>query len=371
MFFEAAGAETVHAYSHLVTLDAIGTTLENLRAATRRETSEIEQMYPRMIAEAEADSTPRAAASFRLALERERYHQQMFRRALATWQDRGMPADVVPVFSAPRDQQGNEKHTTLQGSGNPASTGARVDRTTAKRGLPEMESERERIARLANIREVIFGGQDGLISITTLVAGIATTTLQTVVVLVAGTLAAIAGALSMAVGAYLALRAQRQFYEAEMANEAREVAEKPGEEMAELLAALIGHGMPRRDAIEVVRRVAGYPKLLTELLSTFELGLPPHSLSSPVRDALVIGIAFLAGAVIPLFPFLVLEVHPGLMVTILLAPLALFTLGAMKARLSGGRLLVSGLEVMLAGGAVGVFGYLLGRLVSAVFGISI
>jgi len=43
----------------------------------------------------------------------------------------------------------------------------------------------------------------------------------------------------------------------------------------------------------------------------------------------------------------------------------------MKARLSGGRLLVSGLEVMLAGGAVGVFGYLLGRLVSAVFGISI
>jgi len=44
-FFEAAGAETVHAYSHLVTLDAIGTTLENLRAATRRETSEIEQMY--------------------------------------------------------------------------------------------------------------------------------------------------------------------------------------------------------------------------------------------------------------------------------------------------------------------------------------
>ena len=65
------------------------------------------------------------------------------------------------------------------------------------------------------------------------------------VVLVARALAAIAGALSMTVGAYLASRAQRQFYEAEVTNEAPEVVEKPGEETAELLAALMGHGMPR------------------------------------------------------------------------------------------------------------------------------
>ena len=156
-----------------------------------------------------------------------------------------------------------------------------MDRATAKRGLREIEGERERIARLAGIREVVFGGQDGLISTTTLVAGIAATTTQNAVVLVAGTIAAIAGALSMTVGSYLASRAQRQLYESELANEQREVAEKPGEEMAELLAALIGRGMPRHDAIEVMRRIAAHPGLMLEMLGAFELGLVPGSLGSP------------------------------------------------------------------------------------------
>src|SRR5213593_2505784 len=102
LFFEAAGAETVHAYSHLLALDAIGTTAENLRRAAIGETSEIEQMYPRMIAEAEAEGAQRAAASFRLALERERHHQQMFRRALAALEEREARSqrDGAPEFSA-------------------------------------------------------------------------------------------------------------------------------------------------------------------------------------------------------------------------------------------------------------------------------
>src|SRR5712691_2770044 len=90
LFFEAAGAESVHAYSHLVALDAIGTTAENLRTAARGETDEIEQTYPRMIAEAEAEGDLRAVASFRLALERETHHQEMFRRALASLQEIGI-----------------------------------------------------------------------------------------------------------------------------------------------------------------------------------------------------------------------------------------------------------------------------------------
>src|SRR5262245_7529529 len=86
LFFEAAGAEAVHAYSHLAVLGAVSTTLENLRTATRGETSEIEQLYPRIIAEAEAEGNLQAVASFRFALERERYHQEVFRSALASLQ---------------------------------------------------------------------------------------------------------------------------------------------------------------------------------------------------------------------------------------------------------------------------------------------
>jgi VIT1/CCC1 family predicted Fe2+/Mn2+ transporter len=246
-----------------------------------------------------------------------------------------------------------------------------VDQATAKPGLKELEGERKRIARLAGIREVVFGGQDGLISTTTLVAGLVATTTQNAVVLVAGAIATVAGALSMGVGSYLASRAQRQLYEAELASERREIAEKPGEEMAELLVALTARGMPRRDAIDVARRIAEHPRLMLDLLGAFELGLIPESLGSPLRDAIVTALAFAAGSAIPLLPFLVLEVNTGLIAAMLLALGALFALGAMKARLSGRQLLVSGLEVVLLGGAAGVLGYALGRLVSALFGISI
>jgi VIT1/CCC1 family predicted Fe2+/Mn2+ transporter len=235
----------------------------------------------------------------------------------------------------------------------------------------EMEGERERISRLAGIREVVFGGQDGLISTTTLIAGIAATTSQNVVVLVAGAIAAVAGALSMAVGSYLASRAQRQLYEAELVSEQQEIAQKPGEETAELLAALVGRGMSRRDAIQVVRRMSAHPALMLDLLGVFELGLIPGGLGSPVRDALVTGSAFCAGSVIPLLPFFVLNVGPGLAVTMTLALLALFALGMVKARLSGRPQVMSGLEVVGLGGAAGLAGYGLGRMVSALFGISI
>src|SRR5882672_7276241 len=55
LFFEAAGAETVHAYSHLSAMNAIGSTAENLRFAAKGETDEIDRVYPHMIAEAEAE----------------------------------------------------------------------------------------------------------------------------------------------------------------------------------------------------------------------------------------------------------------------------------------------------------------------------
>jgi VIT1/CCC1 family predicted Fe2+/Mn2+ transporter len=246
-----------------------------------------------------------------------------------------------------------------------------VDRRAAKRGLGEIEGERERIARLAGIREIVFGGQDGLISTTALVAGLAATTSQPAVVLVAGAISAVAGAFSMAIGSYLSSRAQRQVYEAELAAERHEIEEKPGEEMAELLAALIGHGMPRRDAIEVMRRISVHPKLMLEMLGVFELGLTSESLSSPPRDALIMGAAFALGSIIPLAPFLLLSVKPGLIATMLLALVTLFALGAIKATFAGRSFIVSGLEMVALGGAAGVVGYGLGHLVSVLFGIHI
>ena len=389
LFFEAAGAETVHAYSHLLALNAIGSTEENLRTAAIGEADEIDRMYPRMIAEAEAENNHEAAASFRLALEREKHHQQMFRLALDSFKRRESATAPAPRILQPRlpdlppasekDEEAavakrapDSRDKSLSHDKSLAA-GAEIisDRAAAKDVLSGMHSERERISKLAGVREIVFGSQDGLISNTTLVAGIAATTSEHMVVVVAGGVASLAGSLSMAVGSYLSSRAERQLYESELAKEQLEIIEKPGEEVAELIAYFIGRGMSRRDAIEVSRRVVAHPGLMIDLLGSFELGLAPGSLGSPVRDALVMGAAFAAGSVIPILPFILFQVHPALVVTMLLALVTLFAIGAMKARLSGGKLVASGMEMVLLGGAAGLLGYGLGRIVSSVFGISI
>src|SRR5262250_3189778 len=99
LFFEAAGAETIHALNHLRTMRAIGTTRENLEHAATGEMLEIDVVLPQMIREAEQEGRADAAASFRLALERERHHRDMFRGALKHFD--ATPSVTSPVTSGP------------------------------------------------------------------------------------------------------------------------------------------------------------------------------------------------------------------------------------------------------------------------------
>lgn len=86
LFLEAAGAETIHGISHLRVAGGISTTLAHLDEAANGENDEIEEMYPRFIRQAEAEGRADAAASFRLALEREKHHRAMFRDALGSFE---------------------------------------------------------------------------------------------------------------------------------------------------------------------------------------------------------------------------------------------------------------------------------------------
>jgi rubrerythrin len=85
LFLEAAGAETIHGISHLRVAGGITSTLAHLDESANGEDDEIEEMYPRFIREAEVDGRPDAAASFRLALEREKHHRAMFKDAFGAF----------------------------------------------------------------------------------------------------------------------------------------------------------------------------------------------------------------------------------------------------------------------------------------------
>ena len=384
LFFEAAGAETIHALEHLRAMGAVGSTRENLVIAATGEMQEIDVILPRMIREADDDGRPDAAASFRLALERERHHRDMFRHALATF-DRAPapPAAAVASLATPAATSVAASLPPLPPVTMPApreapgvSTGAGVTAATMRRmdgraHMSELDTEPTRIERLASIREVVFGAQDGLVSTFAVVAGLAAAGVGAVVVLLGGAVSAVAGVLSMSIGTFLSSRAQRQLYEREVHRERREIRDHPGEEVAELIAALAARGMARTDAAEVARRIARHPEILLNALSIFELGLAPQRLGAPVRDALVMAVAFGAASIVPLLPFVVIQGLGALGVSAVLTLVALFCVGVLKARVAGVSAVRSGLEVAVLAAASGLISFGLGRLASVVLGVEL
>jgi len=363
LFFEAAGAETIHALNHLKTMGAIATTRENLERAATGEMEEIDVILPRMIRDAAEEGRPDAAASFRLALDRERHHRDMFREALATF-DRGAPA-AAPAPPRAAAAPPAPRPAAAAPAAAPAAPPGR------EHHMGELETEAGRVERLGSIREIVFGAQDGLVSTLAVVAGLAAAGVGHLVVLLGGAVSAVAGILSMSIGTYLSSRAQRQVYEAELAREGREIREHPGEEVAELIAALTARGLGRGDAVEVARRIARSHDLLLSTLAVFELGLAPQQLGRPARDAFVMGVAFAAASLVPLVPFVWPQALAALAVSGTLTLVALFLVGAVKGRVAHLSALRGGLEVVGLGAASALVSFALGRLAAQLFGIEV
>ena len=116
LFRAAAAAETVHAHNHLRALKAINATADNLKEAIAGETAEFREMYPGMIAAAQAEGHQEALRSFEFANEVEKTHAQLFQKALANLEKQervdvfvcsicghtveGEPPDQCPVCKA-------------------------------------------------------------------------------------------------------------------------------------------------------------------------------------------------------------------------------------------------------------------------------
>ncbi|MBF0422553.1 MAG: rubrerythrin family protein [Magnetococcales bacterium] len=83
LFRAVAEAETIHAHTHLGNMDGIGATLSNLKEAKAGEDYEITEMYPGMVATAEAEGEVRAATGMHHAMEVEKIHSELFKQAIA------------------------------------------------------------------------------------------------------------------------------------------------------------------------------------------------------------------------------------------------------------------------------------------------
>ena len=353
VFQEVAGAETIHGLNHLRVSGDIGTTLENLRTVTTGEAKEFSTIYPRMIQDALDEGRTDAAESFTLALERERHHLEVFTRALDLLEGQKplTPEHPAPIAKpAAEPDQDDVEVVNIAGSNLDAYVSAAM----------EIDRERWRVASLGRLREVVFGAQDGILSTLALVTSVAVAVDQTSIVLVAGLAGALAGMISMATGAYLGSRAEQDVQRVEIEREAAELETKPAEELAELTVIFQREGRSFAEAQHMANEIAQDKDLWLRTLVEKELGISPDNTTSPVKDALVMGLSFILAALVPIIPHMVLDGSTAIGVAVAVSLLGLFVLGVGKGRLVQRSPLFQGLEILGIGAVSAAIGFGLG-----------
>ena len=363
VFQEVAGAETIHGMNHLRVSGSLKTTSVNLRTVTEGESKEYSTMYPKMIQDALDEGRQDAADSFALAMDRERHHLEVFTNALDL-----LDAKIAAIEAA--GQQVVEAPDHIPDRGQVAAAGSplliETDGMTMAdyvSAATEIDRERWRVARLGRLREVVFGAQDGLLSTVALVTGVAVAVDNQTTVLVAGLAAALPGMLSMATGAFLGSRAEQDVQRAEIAREAQELEDNPAEELAELVVLYQREGKTYQEARHLADEIAEDKELWLRTLVEKELGISPDDTSSPMKDALTMGVAFILAAFVPIMPHFFMEGGAAISVSIAAALTGLFILGVGKGRLVQRSPLMQGLEILIIGAISAGIGFGLGGLI--------
>lgn len=230
--------------------------------------------------------------------------------------------------------------------------------------------ERERIARLSQIREIIFGAQDGLLVPLGVVSSVAGAFLNNHFVLVAGIAEGLAGAFSMATGAYLSSQAEGEVYKTEINKELAEIKKDFEHEKTELVALFQREGLSHEDAQIAVNVIGKSERSFSDTMIQKELGISPEAESTEISDAMYVGFSYLLNSAIPLLPYFFLPALKALPVSIILTLLALFGLGLLKAKFASLNYLKAGLQVMMVGAFSGLGGYLIGTVLPNLLHIS-
>jgi VIT1/CCC1 family predicted Fe2+/Mn2+ transporter len=209
------------------------------------------------------------------------------------------------------------------------------------------------------ISGAIYGANDGLAAVFGIVAGVSGATGGSSFVLTAGASAAVASALSMATGAFLAERSETEVAAANVERERQEVAEHPEEEQEELSLFYQLKGIDEATADAMAEQLARQPDAMLRALSAEEFGVtgPP---GDPVQAAAAAGISTGLGALIPVIPFIFTTGTVAIVTAAVISLVAHFLVGAAKSLVTLRSWWSAGLEMTLAGVIVGGATYLVG-----------
>jgi VIT1/CCC1 family predicted Fe2+/Mn2+ transporter len=220
---------------------------------------------------------------------------------------------------------------------------------------------RNLVNRLNWLRAGVLGANDGIVSTAGLVVGVAAATTARPVILAAGVAGLIAGAVSMALGEYVSVSAQRDTQSALLRREQQELDDMPELELEELTMLYAAKGLTPQTARLVAEELTEHDAFAAHV--DVELGIDPADLSNPWQAALSSAIAFTLGALVPLIAILLPPAVIRLPVAFLAVLAALALTGALSAMLGGAHKTRAILRILLGGALAMLVTYGIGQVI--------
>lgn len=227
-----------------------------------------------------------------------------------------------------------------------------------------MVEGRHRSAGGNALRAAVLGANDGLVSILSLVMGVAGANMANSNVLIAGLAGTLAGAGSMAMGEWLSVQSSRELYEHQIGIEKEEIAQNPAEEQEELALIYQSKGLTEGRAKELAARIMADASVTLDTLAREELGIDPEELGGSAWEAAITSFfLFVFGAVFPILPYFLFSGMTAVYVSMGVSGLGLFIIGAAITLMTGRNVFYSGSRQVLFGLGAAALTYGVGKLI--------
>lgn len=225
--------------------------------------------------------------------------------------------------------------------------------------------QRVRASFNSAIGDIVFGMEDGTVSIFGLVFGVAASTTSSHVVILAGATGAIAAAVSMMAGAYLDASSARDIARARIAEEIKEIESDPAGEEREVIERLRGAGFTPEDAQMLLGAIRRTPGAMLRFMQAFELRLGTAHEENPVERALWMFVADLIAAFVPVIPFMLFGIGPARIVSLVVTGLLLLALGIGRGLVAHKNVISTVVETLLIAAAAAVAGVVIGKIIES------
>ncbi len=229
--------------------------------------------------------------------------------------------------------------------------------------LSKFESRHKSVGGNA-LRAAVLGSSDGLLSNMSLVMGVAGAAVDNKGILLTGIAGLLAGAISMALGEWLSVQSSRELNQRQIELETEELEASPEEEKKELVLLYQAKGMNSKEAQKLADKAFENPETAIDAIITEELGIDKEELGGSAWEAAIASfILFAMGAIIPLYPFMILDGRNAVILSIASSIVGLFGIGSAITLLTGKSILFSGLRQVAFGLAAAAITYGIGHLI--------